>query len=301
MVLESRRSILVTASSFGYDTFKQHQADFDFRGYRADSNGQGKPSIVNNRLAFQASTVVRSVPETFSSFESDAVPCRALPFSTAFTFLIMPSGTASTCAQTNSSAGGAAQGDSGSDDSDGGPGTARACVGGGLTFFVSTSKGIGSYGDWMGWGIVSAPIDAQSTFEAGSGSSFAVEFDPHQDSEFGDPSHSHVGYNEAFVMTSRATADLADASVGIDVADGARKNVWIDYSGTTLEVRVSATSDRPAQAVLQVDDLDMCEVLGGAAQAYVGFSGGTTDQRVVQSVYSWQWATYSAGAAGCYA
>ena len=48
---------------------------------------------------------------------------------------------------------------------------------------------------------------------------------------------------------------------------------WVDYNGTTLEVRLNETGSRPASPFLQLN-VDLASVLG-SADAFVGFTSGT--------------------------
>ena len=96
--------------------------------------------------------------------------------------------------------------------------------------------------------------------------SVAVEFDTFQNTW--DPNSNHVGVNTGGNLTSLATTNIAAA-----FDDSSLWNVWVDYNGTTLEVRAAKSTVRPTAATLSTT-LDLATTLGGSS-AFVGFTGAT--------------------------
>lgn len=96
--------------------------------------------------------------------------------------------------------------------------------------------------------------------------SVAVEFDTFRNSW--DPNSNHIGVNTGGNLTSLATTNVAAA-----FDDSSLWHVWVDYNGTTLEVRAAQSTVRPTAATLSTT-LDLATTLGGSS-AFVGFTGAT--------------------------
>lgn len=124
----------------------------------------------------------------------------------------------------------------------------------GLTFTLQrvASTQLGQLGAGIGYG--------------GINNSIAIEFDTFENNY--DPSSNHIGVNTNGSMTSLVTADVAQA-----FDNGTKWTVWVDYNGTTLEVRASQDGLRPASPTL-TKTIDIAATIGGSA-AYVGFTGAT--------------------------
>lgn len=154
-------------------------------------------------------------------------------------------------------------------ESPGGVSDGTAAGADGLAFVLQRvgSTALGSLGEGLGY--------------EGIGSSLAVEFDTFRNSRSSpavdDISSNHVGINLAGSMSSIAQADVgsdfAVAGRGFALDNGGKWVAWVDYNGTTLEVRLSQTGVRPASALL-AQAVDLNSVLGGST-AYVGFTGAT--------------------------
>lgn len=108
--------------------------------------------------------------------------------------------------------------------------------------------------------------------------SVAVEFDTWFNGF--DPDSNHVGIN-----VNGNFASVAAAPVPGRFDDGSLWSAWVDYDGTTLEVRVSNTGVRPAAPALS-RAIDIPAILGGTA-ANVGFTAGTGAAYGNHDVVSW--------------
>lgn len=129
--------------------------------------------------------------------------------------------------------------------------------GDGFTFAIQAigPTALGNGGGWLG-------------FE-GIGSGVAVEFDTHKgpDETF-DPSSNHVGIDINNVRHAATNGPTATVTPSFD--NGEYWHAWIDYSGTSLEVRTNTSGVRPTSPPLS-DDLNLSALLGTSA-AYVGFT-----------------------------
>lgn len=130
----------------------------------------------------------------------------------------------------------------------------------GIAFVVQRvgASALGGSGEGMGYGPRAGT--------PGIANSVAVEFDTFKNSW--DPSSNHIGIDTNGNLTSLATAHVATA---FDA--GIKWSVWVDYNGTTLEVRASNDGVRPALATLS-ETIDIATTIGGS-MAYIGFTGGT--------------------------
>jgi hypothetical protein len=136
----------------------------------------------------------------------------------------------------------------------------------GLAFVVQRSgaTALGASGEGLGYGPRGGT--------AGITPSVAVEFDTFRNSW--DPSSNHIGINLGANLTSSAFLDLAQA-----FDSGAKWTVWVDYTGSVLEVRANTTGIRPVSADL-THSINLLSALGGTStlfgtSAFVGFTGAT--------------------------
>lgn len=130
----------------------------------------------------------------------------------------------------------------------------------GIAFVLqrSGSTALGGNGEGLGYGPRGGTL--------GIGNSVAVEFDTFKNSW--DPDSNHIGIDTNGSLTSLATAGVAAA-----FDSGLKWSVWVDYNGTTLEVRASNDGVRPATATLS-QTIDIAATIGGPT-AYLGFTGAT--------------------------
>lgn len=130
----------------------------------------------------------------------------------------------------------------------------------GLAFVVQRAgaTALGGSGEGLGYGPRGGT--------AGITPSVAVEFDTFRNSW--DPSSNHIGINPGANLTSAASLDVAQA-----FDNGLKWTVWVDYSGSVLEVRANTTGIRPLAADL-THSVNLLSTLGGTS-AFIGFTGAT--------------------------
>jgi hypothetical protein len=111
--------------------------------------------------------------------------------------------------------------------------------------------------------------------------SVGVEFDTYNNSEHTDVSTNHVGVDKNGSSHSHATVDVADR-----FDNGKKWFAWIDYDGTTLEVRANQTGVRPTEPLLSYE-IDIPATLD-ADSAYVGFTAATGCAHANHDILSWR-------------
>jgi hypothetical protein len=117
---------------------------------------------------------------------------------------------------------------------------------------------------------------------AGISPSVGVEFDTwNNGSVLGDPSDNHVG-----IDLDGSVASVVTANVATPMDNGATWYAWVDYDGTTLEMRLAQTPARPALPTLS-HAVNLTTVLG-TSQAYVGFTSGTGAAYANHDVLTWR-------------
>lgn len=99
-----------------------------------------------------------------------------------------------------------------------------------------------------------------------------VEFDTWHNSANNDPSSNHLGI-DLNGSVNHGVDMLYTVDIAPDFNNGQRWYAWIDYNGTTLEVRVSQNTTRPLDALL-TRDLDITAIIGQDT-AYIGFTAAT--------------------------
>jgi len=156
----------------------------------------------------------------------------------------------------------------------------------GLMFILQTSgqNVVGAEGGFFGY---------QNHFSGATlfPNSLGVEFDSYSNSNIPgirESLYQHVGidtngYVDSLVMTSDIGGSLKDGSVWYS---------WIDYNGTTLEVRLNQSGVRPDPALLAFD-INLSGLLGGDS-AYAGFGAGVGSGYGNHDILSWD---YSGSAA----
>lgn len=129
--------------------------------------------------------------------------------------------------------------------------------GDGFTFLVQNDSltVVGANGYEMGIGGISPSI--------------AVEFDTYSNNEI---STNHVGINVHGDANSVATAAIG-TRLDSPTNTGTLWTAWIDYDGTTFEVRLSDSTTRPINALL-THSIDLVSTLG-SSNTYIGFTAST--------------------------
>lgn len=143
----------------------------------------------------------------------------------------------------------------------------------GLVFVVqNVSASIGGIGSGLGY--------------EGVDKSVGVEWDTWCNGANNDPSSNHLGINTNGTVDHGIGAPHT-TTVAANFDDGARWYGWVDYDGTTLEVRSNQTGVRPIDPDL-ARALDIVSILG-AGTAYVGFTSGTGAAWGNHDVLSWEY------------
>lgn len=128
------------------------------------------------------------------------------------------------------------------------------------------SSSLGTNGGWLGYGGIAPSI--------------GVEFDTFRNGW--DTSSNHIGIDQNGEMISLMSVDVSPK-----LDDGKLWYAWIDYNGTTLEVRANESEERPTSALISYN-LDIPAILG-ATQAYVGFTAGTGGAYANHDIVSWEY------------
>jgi len=125
---------------------------------------------------------------------------------------------------------------------------------------------------------------------SGIGTSLGVEFDTWGNSANNDPSQSHAGINLNGSVNHGTGAAFTTNQFTPEFDDGDLWSVWIDYEGTTLEVRWSTSSTRPTTAMLS-RTLDIPTILGQDI-AYVGFTSATGAAWANHDLVRWEYSEF---------
>jgi hypothetical protein len=152
-----------------------------------------------------------------------------------------------------------------------------------------TSDGTASGGDGFVFVIQRAGNTALSTSNGeslgylGIGSSIGIEFDTFQNASRSDPSSNHIGIDTAGSVNSLATVNVAT-----DFDNSNLWTAWIDYNGSTLEVRANETGIRPGSALLSysLSNSTLSSILG-ATNAFVGFTASTGGAWADHDIIKW--------------
>jgi hypothetical protein len=153
----------------------------------------------------------------------------------------------------------------------------------GIAFVLQAegSGALGGYGGGLGYGV--RPPDPGNPIS----SSVAVELDAWSNSVDGfDPGQQHI----AVTTNGDITKHVAWRDPGFGMCRSGPFHVWVAYDAAArrLQVWASQSPNRPADPLLSVP-LDLAPTLG-AAQAHIGFTGGTgriLNTNPQESVLSW--------------
>lgn len=143
----------------------------------------------------------------------------------------------------------------------------------GLTFVLHDTSvtALGSGGGGIGY--------------SGIKTSMAIEFDTWCNKGNHDPSSNHIGIDFNGSVNHDPTAGMtADVPARFD--DGGVWSAWIDYDGTTLQVRANETGTRPTQPLLS-KRLDIPALIGSQS-VKAGFTSGTGSDWGNHDILNWQ-------------
>jgi hypothetical protein len=142
----------------------------------------------------------------------------------------------------------------------------------GFVFVVqSVSESIGGGGAGIGY--------------SGINKSVGVEFDTWCNAGNKDPSSNHLGIvTLGNIAHASTTADVITITPDFD--DGNIWYAWVDYNGSTLEVRTNQTGVRPAQPTLS-KQINIANLLGNVNSAFIGFTSGTGSDWGNHDIISW--------------
>lgn len=127
----------------------------------------------------------------------------------------------------------------------------------GIAFCIQTAgNNVGSTGEGIGYGGVSP--------------SFCVEYDTYENAPY-DPDDNHIGASHDGVY--QHSQGYGTVTPGVDMNDGTLYHSWIDYNGSTVEVRLATTNARPSSATYTASaDLD---AVFDTSDVYFGFTAAT--------------------------
>jgi VCBS repeat-containing protein len=140
----------------------------------------------------------------------------------------------------------------------------------GFTFVIKdpSSPDLGQSGGALGYG--------------GINRSLAISYDFYSNFEYNDPNADFVG----LLTNGNLTHNSPISIVQVPIDNGATWYNWIDYNGSTLEVRYSLTSTRPSVAQLTYNNVNLQSLIGSTAE--VGFTGATGGLTATERVTSWE-------------
>jgi hypothetical protein len=143
----------------------------------------------------------------------------------------------------------------------------------GLVFVAqAVSSSVGGAGQGIGY--------------AGIGKSVGVEFDTWCNAGNNDPSSNHIGI-DLNGNVNHGPGSPNTVNVATDFDDGNVWFAWIDYNGTTMEVRANQTGVRSDTALLS-RDFDLAGLMG-QSNAYIGFTSGTGADWGNHDILSWEY------------
>lgn len=143
----------------------------------------------------------------------------------------------------------------------------------GLVFVAqSVSASVGGAGGGIGY--------------AGIGTSLGVEWDTWCNGALNDPDSNHLGININGSVNHGAGSPNT-AGIGPDFDNGGIWHGWVDYDGTTVEVRTNQSGIRSVAPDL-TRTLDLVSILG-QSDAYIGFTSGTGADYGNHDILSWEY------------
>lgn len=141
---------------------------------------------------------------------------------------------------------------------------------------------------YMGW----------STDNFVKGGMIAIEYDTKYNSEYNDPSGSHLGINLNFNPSSVATFNTQQT--GLNLSDNSVKYSWIDYDAASkkLNVFLDTTNVKPSLPLLAYN-VSLCSALRpptcagcfSTTAAYFGFTLSSSEEFQRINILTWQFST----------
>lgn len=111
------------------------------------------------------------------------------------------------------------------------------------------------------------------------GNSLGIEFDTWANGGADDDNHVGINFNGSVNSTYLANPGFIMEGTGDFTA-------WVDYDGSTLEVRVAQDGSRPLAALLTAN-VDLASIIDNP-QAFVGFTSGTGSAGANHDIVSWE-------------
>jgi len=122
----------------------------------------------------------------------------------------------------------------------------------------------------------------------GINKSIGIVFDTYNNSEHNDPSGNYLGIDINGNVDHTVPATYVQ-NFTEPFNDGQLWYCWVDYDGTTLEVRANQTGIRPATPSV-TEELNLVSILGQSA-AYIGFTASTGNSWENHDIVTWQYNT----------
>ncbi|SFL65068.1 S-layer homology domain-containing protein [Paenibacillus sp. 1_12] len=147
----------------------------------------------------------------------------------------------------------------------------------GITFTVQAqSNSAGSVGQGIGYGGITP--------------SFAIKYDTYKnESPVNDPSNNYIGLAvNGNVNNTNANWYTTNLN-SVKLADGNDHYTWIDYDGSSNNVKVyiSNSLTRPTSPVLDVNGIDLENIFSGKSGVYAGFTAATGGSKEIHDIISW--------------
>ncbi|MFC3750632.1 hypothetical protein ACFORK_28485, partial [Paenibacillus sp. GCM10012306] len=147
----------------------------------------------------------------------------------------------------------------------------------GITFTVQTMQSnAGTVGSGIGY--------------SGITPSFAVKFDTYRNTELGDPSDSYIGLGvNGNINNTLPTYDLLPR--GYKLKDGSVYHAWIDYDGSTKNVKVyinkGLNNRNTAIKALDVSNVDLGMIFKNQDSVFAGFTASTGGAWENHDILNW--------------
>lgn len=110
--------------------------------------------------------------------------------------------------------------------------------------------------------------------------SFGVEFDTYKNDGNNDPDDNHVALVTNGSVHHEPSTTVSPTFV---LSDGTTYHAWVDYDGTTIEVRLNSTNDRNSATLLLAGAVDLKGIFS-TQDVYFGFTGATGNDSQTQDV-----------------